>query len=158
MLKRFGALLALVLVCTAAGFVGGMFATRNFERLTNWTQAGTAVARNFKVVDEHGKVRAQLTQNGLDLFGNDGRVRATLRLIYNDNGVLGFSVAKWEGRAVFGFIGTDTPSPRDDNWGLLIHSPDMRRPVIGLETDNGGRQGYLSVWNDKGAQTFGAPR
>jgi hypothetical protein len=146
-----------MVVCMVAGFIGGMFANHPDPRQL-LRPPEIVRARRFQVTDERGRLAAELTPHGLDLFGQDGRVRATLRLIYNDNGVLGFSDGKWEGRVVFGFIGTDTPSVRDDNWGLLINSPDMRHHVVSLGTDIQGHEGYFSIWKGNSSQTIPNPK
>ena len=109
------------------------------------------------MIDDRGRVTAELSPAGLDLFGQDGRVRATLRLLYNDKGVLAFSDAKWEGRALFGFLGTDTPSMKDDDWGLQIYGPDRWNPVASLSAVGNGTRGLLTVASDKGSRVIDAP-
>ena len=85
-----------------------------------------------------------------------GRVRATLRLQKNDNGVLGFSDAKWEGRAVFGFLGKDYTSTTgpDENWGLVIHDPERHALVASLVTGDYGNRGSLVVRSARAAREF----
>ena len=108
-------------------------------------------------MDQHGRMAAELSDRGLDLLGQDGRVRATLRLAYNDKGVLGFSDAKSEGRVVLGFIGTDTPSDSDDDWGSVIHGPEMGMLAY-LVTTGQGKASVLGVTNEKGKQILVPPR
>ena len=102
-------------------FAGGLLANLYLPVPTLTAPPEAVVrAKRFQVIDDQGRVTAELSPAGLDLLGQDGRVRATLRLMYNDKGVLAFSDAKWEGRALFGFLGTDTPSMKDDDWGLHL--------------------------------------
>jgi hypothetical protein len=158
MMKRAAAILSLVLICGLAGFAGGLLANfyRSIPTLTGPPE-GVVKAKRFQVIDDRGRVAAELSPFGLDLLGQDGRVRATLRLLYNDKGVLAFSDAKWEGRALFGFLGTDTPSMKDDDWGLQIYGPDRWNPVASLSAVGNGTRGLLSVASEKGNRVIDAP-
>ena len=131
-----------ILTCLLAGFSGGIVATA-YHAAPAPAAAVPEILRTKRVeiLNEQGKVAAVLSANSLDLLGRDGRMRATLRLEYNDKGILGFSDDTWEGRAIFGFLGTDTPSPKDDDWGLQIFSHETHDPVISLFTTENGRRG-----------------
>jgi hypothetical protein len=158
MLKRIVTLLSLMLACGAAGFVGGLVA--NLDRRMPPPEIGmvgvslpeTLRAKRFQVIGEGGRIAAELTPLGLDIFGQDGRVRATLQ-----SAVLGFSDAKWEGRALFGILSADTQSDGADDWGLLIFDPDKRHPVVQLMTEARGKRGYLGLRSEKGERTVSAP-
>ena len=147
----------LVLLSGVAGFSGGFLACFYHPFPLPAQLSEIIAARRFQVVDHRGRVVADLSQRGLDLIGRDGRVRATLRLESNDKGILGFSDARWEGRAIFGFLGNDAPSDKDDDWGLIIYDPDTRRDVISLSTHDRGKAGRLLVENRDRAHTFPAP-
>jgi hypothetical protein len=54
-------------------------------------------------------------------------------LCSDDNGVFAFGDRSGKARAMFVFIGNDAPSPQDDDWSLIIKSPDDWRTVIGLQ-------------------------
>ena len=132
MIRRLSTYLVLATFATAAGFFGGRLAEFSRTSSSGRPVPSSIRAEKFEVVDDGGRVVAELSGRALNLLDGNGRVRVTLRLEYNDNGVLGFSDAKWEGRATFGFIGTDTPSERDDDWGLVIHNPEGRMPIASL--------------------------
>jgi hypothetical protein len=151
MLKRTAFVLSLILACGIAGFLGGLLAYLYHPIPPPTTTDSIVTARRFRVMDQHGRVAAELSDRGLDLLGQDGRVRATLRLAYNDKGVLGFSDGKWEGRMLLGFLGTDTPSDSDDDWGLVIHGPEMGMLAY-LATTGQGKAGVLGITNEKGKQ------
>jgi hypothetical protein len=157
MLKRIAAIVALVLLCGAAGFLGGILAYLQTPVEPPPPIPGTIRAQRFEVTDNGGRVVAELTGSALNLKDAYGRVRATLRLINNDQGILGFSDGRWEGRAVFGFLSSDAPSGQDDDWGLVIYSPDNRSPVVALGTGGKGRYGSLSLWSKEGTRTISAP-
>ncbi len=150
MLKRMATLLSLILVCGAAGFVGGTIAFLNRPIPPPEGLPETVRANRFQVINERRRVAAELTSDGLNLFGRDGNIRATLRLQEDDCPVLAFSDGKWEGRVLFGALG-----PKD--WGLVMFHPDRRSPVVELSTDAQGKRGFLSVWSDKGVRTTSAP-
>lgn len=155
MVKRAVLLLSIVLVSGVSGFLGGYLA--NSSGIPVPVLVDTVIAKRFRVIDHSGRVTAELTEKRLDLYGEDGRVRATLRLAGSDNGILGFSDAKWEGRVIFGFLSTDTPSPQDDDWGLRVFAPDSRRPVVSLITLDNGKRGALAVTGKAGKRAYLVP-
>ena len=127
-----------------AGFAGGCLSTlitpRHRSARKTLTQSGA-----FEVVDDLGHIRARLGEHGLDVFDADGRLKATLRLQSNNQGILGFSDGKWEGRAVFGSLIGDTGTSDSGNWGLAIYDPRYHSPVVGLATDETGTRGSVGV-------------
>jgi hypothetical protein len=155
MAKRAVLLLSVVLVSGLSGFLGGYLANSSNTPVPG--AVDTVIAKRFRVIDHRGRVTAELTEKRLDLYGDDGRVRATLRLEDSDKGILGFSDARWEGRVMFGFLGTDTPSPKDDDWGLQVFAPDSRRPVVSLLTLDNGKRGALAVTGKAGRRATLVP-
>jgi hypothetical protein len=155
MIKRLSMYLALSALAIAAGFFGGVLAETRRAPSSRPVPAYVR-AKRFEVVDDGGRVMAELTGRALNLLDGGGRIRATLRLV-DDNGVLGFSDAKWEGRATFGFLGTDTPSQTDDDWGLVIHNPEGQMPIVSLTTRDNGWRGWLHLASRKGIRNVAAP-
>ena len=81
----------MIAACTAVGFLGGAAAPQwRVDPMPSTTPQTLRVGK-LLVVDEVGRIGAELSPRGLDFLGQDGRARATLRLYHNDNGVLGFS-------------------------------------------------------------------
>ncbi|HEY3442150.1 MAG TPA: hypothetical protein VGK29_15425 [Paludibaculum sp.] len=160
MLKRAAAVSSQVLLYGIVGFVGGLLANLYHPTTVPLSGVRDAViaARQFQVIDQRGRKVANLSESGLSLFGEDGRARATLRLQYNDKGILEFSDSKREGRAVFGMLGTDTPSDKDDNWGLMIQPPEAGSSVVFLGTEAYGSTGVLIVGNKTGRRTVAVPQ
>jgi hypothetical protein len=155
MIKRLSAYLALSALATGAGYFGSVLA--ELRRASSPQPVPASVrAKSFEVVDSGGRVLAELTGRSLNLMDGDGKVRAYLRLEYNDDGVLGFSDARWEGRATFGFLGTDMPSKGDDDWGLVIHNPEGRMPIVSLGTTDNGWRGGLQLASKKGIREISA--
>ena len=156
MIKRLSLYFVLAALAVASGFLGGVLAE---HRRANSSLRSTPVsvrAGRFEVVDDGGRVVAELTGHALNLLDGSGRIRATLRLEQNDNGELAFSDGKWEARAAFGFRGSDTPSQSDDDWGLVIINP-QHMPVVSLGTTDTGWRGGLSVASKKGFRSVSAP-
>lgn len=156
MIKRLSLYFVLAALAIAAGFLGGVLAEHRRATSSLLSTPTSVRAKRFEVVDEGGRVVAELTAHALNLLDNSGRIRATLRLEQNDNGELAFSDGKWEGRAVFGFSGSDTPSQSDDDWGVLILNP-QHMPVVSLGTTDTGRRGGLYVASKKGSRNVSAP-
>jgi hypothetical protein len=157
MIKRLSKYLAFSALAIAAGFFGGVLAELSRASSSPRRVPVSVRAKRFEVVDDGGKVVTELTGGALNLFDGAGKIRATLRLGYNDNGVLAFSDRKWDGRATFGFLGTDTPSQTDDDWGLVIHNPEGRMPIASLTTTDNGWRGWLHVASRKGVRNISAP-
>jgi hypothetical protein len=102
-------------------------------------------AKKFEVVGSYGRVVATLSERALDIYDSNGKLRATLRLQYNDKGVLAFSDERWEGRALFGFLGTDTPSSTDDDWGISLRDHRENAPVVSIVVPGSKSDGSISV-------------
>ena len=74
----------------------------------------------------------------LNFSGSDGKSKMILYLGHQSRPVLVMSDENNEGRVLLGSIPHDSPSPRDDDWGLIFREPNLasigvrRDPVSGL--------------------------
>jgi hypothetical protein len=158
MIKRAGAYLVLTAVAAIAGFFGGRLAESGQSSPSKQSIPLSIRSKRFEVVDDSGQVAVELTGHELNILDGHGKVRVTLRLGQKDNGVLGFSDAKWEGRAIFGFLGTDTPSETDDDWGLVIRRPGGSDvSILSLRTMENSSRGLLYVAGRNGVHNTFAP-
>lgn len=131
MTKRVIAVFALILACGVAGFVGGL-AVGLDVRVPPPTVGGTILTTRVRVAGGPTGGAVEITAAGIELIGMDGQRRAVLFRSYNDKPYLLLSDGEREGRLILGFIGSDTPSPRDNDFGLIVYGPEGSLPVVDL--------------------------
>ncbi len=122
-------------------------------------QPSVVRASAFELVDEHGKVRAQLAFKGflggpsLNFVDGNGRSEAVLQ--GGKYPYLSLSDEKREGRVMLGCVGfgdvVPAKLPPCDAWSLEINHMAVR--IWAAQ----GTGGHVELWDDKTSRTWTAP-
>lgn len=180
--------LLVIMLAVLSGFWAGTLSTRTQSVQASGTD--TIRAKRFELLNDLGKPVAfwgsdehrhiVLTFLGPDmseraslglgagevpfmgLAGKDGKVRVGLQLGWGDKPSIALNDENMEGRIILGFVHTDAPSPRDDDWGLILRAPkvgprrDMAYMAIMRDYKSGRVSGKIKL-RDSNGKTWSAP-